>query len=141
MKKIAIVAVCLTPLLFSVSLSQTEITDMVSKIKEERMGITLRTLDGTLSPFILKEKEKIPEKVEGKVVVPTVIEKAYKLKAILNNAAFINKKWYKKGDKIDNYKVGFIRATSVTLKNSSGNKTLSLEKKNKKFIKLNQGNR
>jgi len=141
MKKIITLTVFLSSLLFSVSLSQAEIKKMVSEIKEERVGITLSTLEGTLNPFIIKEKRKSPEKVEAKELILAPAEKVYTLKAVLNHAAFINKKWYKTGDTLDNYKVGYVSSSSVTLKGSEGNKILSLEKKNKKFIKLNQGNR
>jgi len=141
MKKIITLTVFLSPLLFSVSLSQAEITKMVSEIKEERVGITLATLEGTRNPFIIKEKQQAPKKVEAKALALVPVEKVYILKALLNHAAFINKKWYKTGDTLDKYKVGYVSSSSVILKSSEGNKKLSLEKKNKKFIKLNQGNR
>jgi len=140
MKKITLLTLLLSTALFSVSLSPTEITNMISKIKEERVGIPLSKLEGTLNPFLLNVKVKAPKKEhkkEAKVTVAVNID--YVLNAVLNHAAFINKKWYKTGDKLGNYKVGYISRNSVRLKSGSDNKVLKLEKKKKKFIKVKEG--
>ena len=146
MKKILILITFGFTLLISGSLSSDEILNMVSKIKEERVGISLAKLERTANPFIIrkKKKKKIEEKKEENlttVYTPAPVEIVYKLDAILNHAAFINKKWYRTGDTIDNYKVGYVSRHSVTLKGKSGNRVLKLEKRKKKFIKLNQGYR
>ena len=141
MKKILILTTLSFSLLISGSLSSTEILNMVSKIKEEREGISLSKLEGTANPFIVKQKKKIEEKKEENLTVYAPIEIVYKVDAILNKAAFINKKWYRTGDTIDNYKVGYVSRYSVTLESASGNRVLKLEKRKKKFIKLNQGYR
>lgn len=121
------------------SLSSSEITNMISKIKEEREGISLMTLEGTVNPFKLNEKKvEIIEDEDG--VQEAVVEPEYKVEAILNRAAFINKRWYKSGDTLGNYRIGHVGRSSVTLTSDTGNKTLSIKKKKKKmFIKLNQG--
>ena len=131
--------------LFSASLSSTEIVNMVKEIKKEREGISLSKLEGTVNPFIIyvpKEKE-IAEVAEVKELVTffTAVEVVYTLKAILNKAAFIDTKWYKQGDSIGDYKVGHVSSSEVILKSENGNKTLSLKKKKKNFIKLNRGYR
>ena len=144
MKKILVFITLGFTLLLSGSLSSNEILNMVSKIKEERVGISLAKLEGTANPFIIKKKKKIEEKKEENLTVytpPPVVEIVYKLDAILNHAAFINKKWYRTGDTLDNYKVGYISKDSVTLKSDSGKRVLKLEKREKKFIKLNRGYR
>ena len=141
MKKILILITLSFSLLISGSLSSTEILNMVSKIKEEREGISLSKLEGTANPFIIKQKKKIEEKKEENLTVYAPIDIVYKVDAILNKAAFINKKWYRTGDTIDNYKVGYVSKYSVTLENENGNKVLKLERRKKKFIKLNQGHR
>ena len=142
MKKILLLITLDFTLLISGSLSSTEILNMVSKIKEERVGISLGKLEGTPNPFIVKKKKKVEEKKEKNltVYIPPVVEVVYKVDAILNHAAFINKKWYRRGDTLDNYKIGYVSRRSVTLKSDSGNRVLKLEKR-KKFIKLNQGYR
>ena len=141
MKKILVLITLGFTLLISGSLSSTEILNMVSKIKEERVGISLSKLEGTANPFIIKKKKKIEEKKEENLTVytPQVVEVVYKLDAILNHAAFINKKWYRTGDTLNNYKVGYVSRYLVTLENENGNKVLKLERRKKKFIKLHQG--
>jgi len=130
-------------ILFASSLSSSEITNMISKIKEERKGIKLSTLEGTSNPFLIKVKKKETKKEEKPtLLIPTVVvEEQVNLTAILNHAAFINKKWYKRGDKVGSYRVGYVSRHSVTLKSANGNKTLRLKKKNRNFIKLKQGYR
>lgn len=143
MKKILLLITLSFSLLISGSLSSTEILNMVSKIKEERVGISLAKLEGTANPFIIKKKEKkkIAEKKEENLTIYAPVEIVYKVDAILNHAAFINKKWYRTGDTLNNYKIGYVSKYSVTLENENGNKVLKLERRKKKFIKLNQGHR
>jgi len=126
--------------LFSASLSSTEIVNMVAEIKKERKGISLSKLESTANPFIINVPKK-KEVTEAKVAPVVVAEVVYTLKAILNKAAFIDTKWYKQGDSIGEYKVGYVSSSKVILKSKNGNKTLSLKKKRKSFIKLNKGNR
>lgn len=140
MLKIITLSILLTGTLFSGSLSAIEIANMVAKIKEERVGISLQELESTANPFILYiPKKKEPKEVKEEVIKEQPSEELYTLKSILNKAAFINTKWYKKGDTIGHYTVGYISAASVVLKSASGNKTLNLKKKKKTFIKLNRG--
>jgi len=128
--------------LYSSSLSHQEIIKMVNEIKGERAGISLELLEKTPNPFaivekVIKKKEEEPIKVQKPIVViPTEI---YELSAILNHAGFINKKWYKVGDKIGSYKVIYIGKTSVTLKRGDEFKRLVIPKREKKF-KLFKGN-
>jgi len=136
MKKLFILLFLLSSLLWSLSLDSSEITNMISKIKEERAGINLSKLEGTLNPFVLVEekKEENLTKKEVPKVLKMVVEPTYELEAILNNAVFINKKWYKRGDKLGAYRIGYISKTGVELSSKEKNKTLTLKKK--KFIKL-----
>ncbi|CAA6809276.1 MAG: Unknown protein [uncultured Sulfurovum sp.] len=140
--KMLLINMFLTGSLFSASLSSAEITRMVSEIKKERKGIDLLTLQSTENPFrirIAAKKEEVVE-VNGTIeIIPVVVEVVYTLKAILNKAAFIDKKWYKLGDSIGDYKVSHISSSSVVLKNESTTRILSLEKKKNQFIKLNRG--
>ncbi|CAA6809032.1 MAG: Unknown protein [uncultured Sulfurovum sp.] len=136
--RIPVLLIILASSLFSARLSPTEITKMVAKIKEKRVGISLLELESTVNPFILNVPKKtiLTEKIEEAVIIAPK-EIVYELKAILNKAAFIDKKWYKQGDSIGKYTVGYISSKSVVLKNSAGNKVLKIEKKN--LIKLNRG--
>ena len=138
--KTIITALFFSGVSYAKNLSSAEISKMVNNIKKERAGITLATLDGTANPFIIYvPKEKVKEvKVAEKVIRKEVV---YRLKAIMNHAAFIDEKWYKKGDKMGKYTIGYISSTSVTLKSKRGSKTLNLKKKTKSLIKINKGNR
>jgi len=137
MKKTVTMVTLLSYTLYSGSLSSEQITSMVSKIKKERVGISIFKLETTLNPFVLvvpKKEENLSKEVVVPVIKKIVIEPVYELEAVLNNVAFINKKWYKRGSKLGLYKVGYISKISVTLESEHGNKTLSLKKK--KFMKL-----
>ncbi|RUM67926.1 MAG: hypothetical protein DSZ07_07860 [Sulfurovum sp.] len=142
MKNIFITSIFLSSLVYSSSLSPAEITEMISKIKKERAGISIEKLEDTVSPFIIKVEEVKEVKEENltkeekivTVIKKVIVETNYTLSAILNHAAFINKKWYKKGSKIDQYKIIYIGKETVTLKSSEKKRTLSLKKK--KHIKL-----
>ncbi len=141
MKKIVIVYTLTLYFLYSYSLSPKEITKMISKIKEERVGISITKLDTTSNPFIIvqaKKEENLTKgakKVPHIYIPPVIVEPTYRLDAILNHAVFINKKWYKKGSKIGEYRVIYIGKKSVVLKSpEKKKKTLYLKKK--KYIKL-----
>jgi len=140
--KISILVALSVTSLFSGSLSSAEIVKMVSEIKKERKGISLATLESTGKPFLIRVPKKKESPVKAKKVAQVLrVEEVHTLKAILNKAAFIDGKWYKQGDKLGSYKVGHVSSNSVVLKSSSGNKTLSLKKRKKNFIKLNRGYR
>ena len=137
MKKTTILSTLFCSSLFSASLGSVEITNMISKIKEERIGISIEKLEATVNPFILiipQKEENLTTQEVAPIIQNIVVEPTYMLEAILNNAAFINKKWYRRSDKLDAYTIGHISKKSVTLKSSDGNKVLSLKKK--KSIKL-----
>lgn len=130
-----------TPFLYAGSLSSSEISNMISKIKEEREGIRITKLEHTVNPFHLNKKKEVIHDESVAPIKELPIEPAYILQAILNHAAFINKKWYKHGDTLGIYRVGFVGHSSITLNSRSGHKTLFIKKKKKKkiFIKLSQG--
>lgn len=126
--------------LLATSLSHQEINKMVQKIKEERVGIDLATLENTPNPFLIIKEEvqkKIEKKVKRQQVVKNVV--AHSLVAILNHAAFIDGKWYKVGDKLGSYILTTMDRDRVTLKNNSDKKELIIPKREKKF-KMFKGN-
>ena len=139
MRKVYIMAMFASSLLSAGSLSSEEITNMISKIKEERAGIALSKLENTENPFIIVKKEKAVKVVEKKVIKKVQPEIDYQLHAILNHAAFINGKWYKKGSKLGNYRITYIGKKSVDLTSAEGGKTLSIKKRKSKFMNLNKG--
>ena len=138
MKKIITTFVLLSSYIWATSISPDKITKMINEIKEERRGIDIKKLDLTVNPFTMvevkKREENLTKEKPIEIKKEVTVEKIYKLEAILNHAVFINNKWYKKGDKIDFYKLVYIGKDSVTLQSSQGRKVLSLKKK--KHIKL-----
>lgn len=136
MKRLLIANTLLSISLFASSLSMAEITNMVNKIKKEREGISLGTLESTENPFLTqKPKEKPVEGLDelGDLILPDEIN--YSLKAVFNRKAFIDDKWYKKGETIGGYTISNISSKSVVLESPSGNRVLNLDNK-KKLIKL-----
>ena len=134
--KIITLYILLSLSLDATSLSHKEITKMVLKIKKERTGINLTTLESTLNPFAIIEIKK--EKVEKKIQVntPKVVQRVvvnHQLVAILNHAAFIDGKWYKVGDKIGIYKLSYIGVNRVRLKGQKESKQLVIPQREKKF--------
>ena len=140
--KLFIVLVIFSMSLFSASLSSSEIINMVAEIKKERVGISLSELNSTEKPFIMHvpQKQEIKEVTEILKLI-SIAEVVYTLKAILNKAAFIDKKWYRKGDKLGDYTIGYVSSSSVILKSESDTRTLELKKRNKSLIKSNRGHR
>jgi len=140
MKKLFTLSLLSVSSIYGASISASEITNMITQIKKERVGIALTQLNSTKDPFLVNKVEEKVEEVKKKVVKAkkaVVVAKVYKLDAILNHAAFINKKWYKKGDKLDEYIVQSLSKSSVVLKSKSGvKKTLSMKKK-KNIIQSN----
>jgi hypothetical protein len=136
-----IVAITILPIyLLSTSLSNKEITVMVDKIKEERGGIGVNILDTTPNPFaIVKEVIKSPKEVKIKKPKEVTPKISYELTAILNHRAFINKKWYRVGDKLDSFIVHSIGARTVILKNREEIKKIVIKRREKKF-KIFKGN-
>ena len=137
MKKLTITLLSLSSALWSGSISPERINKMIAEIKEERIGIKLKKLETTVNPFVIVEIKKEEENLTKEKPVEIkeiIVETVYRLEAILNHSAFINKKWYKKGAKIELYTVAYIGKKSVTLQGPEGNKILSLKKKT--YIKL-----
>ena len=139
MKKIFILLLSFGSLLWSGSLSSAEIINMIGKIKEEREGINITTLENTPNPFLIV-KPKVPEVIDDviKEVMLAVPQHEYLLSAIFNKAAFIDGKWYKVGSKLNEYRIGYIGKNSVNLLSENAKKTLTMKKK-KNFINLKQG--
>jgi hypothetical protein len=142
MKKIITVTTMTVLSLGATSLSHDEINTMVSKIKEERVGINLATLESTPNPFaivipVVSEIVEVKEKIETPKVIKKVV--THGLSAILNHAAFIDGKWYKIGDKVGVYTLREMGKVSVVLKNKHGQQKLIIPKNKKKF-KMFKGN-
>ena len=135
MKKLWIIGVILFAIsLEAFSLSKEEITNMVSKIKKERLGIQLITLESTPNPFAIRKQVVKKKKVEKvKEVVKLKKTFTHQLTAILNHAGFIDGKWYRVGDKLNLYTITFVGTKSIVLKNGKEHKILKIPELEKKF--------
>ena len=130
--------------LTAATLSHSEIKTMVEKIKHQRGGIDVATLENSSNPFAIIEKvieikeveKKVVKKKKAKIIKKEVV---YNLTAVLNHAAFIDGKWYKVGDKIGQFILVSINDDSVDIKSKNKQKKLSIKKEKRKFI-LNKGN-
>ncbi len=131
------------------------VDEQIEAIKPPRNGVKITTMTNT---FIFLEKNKKEKKEDKKGTIsssqtgaiknPTppltltikesVKKKDYQLVAIFNKSAMIDNKWYKQGEKIDNFTVVEVDKNAVTLKDgkkeivlSTNNQTQTLKFKNK----------
>jgi len=144
MKKLILIFI-LTLYGYPSSLSYDEIAQMVTKIKQKRVGIGIVELNETPNPFTIikkvlkKPKKKIKKKKKPSIV--RIIEPTFTLTAILNSKAFINGKWYEIGDKLaGDYRVTYIGDSSVVVSSPRLTKRLKVEPSVKK-INLFGGNK
>jgi len=133
--------ITLTLFLSSLLFASTENIDLlwidqqIEAIQKPRTGVSYREISLLKDPFIfLRPKEKknenksqtppaiVPKSVTNEaaqVITPRVKHNStFELKAIVNDRALINEKWYRIGDTIGSYKVIKIDFTTVILKNA-----------------------
>ena len=131
MKKYILIA-----LLTSLALNASEVHDIkIKKIREERPSVSLKKLETTKEPFAIiqrKENKKV-------IVVPdeAVAESTFTIDGIMNKTAYINGKWYKIGDIIDGYTIGYIGNKGVVLRRENDIKKVFVHKQIKNKIDFN----
>ena len=106
---------------------------MFSKIGQKRVGATPEEIEAVRPPFIRLTKEEAKKTVVKKDGTKVAVKSGYVLQAIMNDRAKINGKWYKLGDKIDDFTLATIQSSGVFLQNSDYKKRLTLRKKNEKI--------
>ncbi|HHD77704.1 MAG TPA: hypothetical protein ENK97_02855 [Campylobacteraceae bacterium] len=106
---------------------------MFSKIGEKRIGASTREIEAVRPPFIRLSKEEAKKVVVKKDGTKVAVKSGYVLQAIVNDRAKINGKWYKKGDRIDDYTLVSIQSSGLFLQNNEFKKRLTLRKKNEKI--------
>ena len=116
----------------------------IDAIKPPRLGISVSNVNKVEDPFIDYKGKKALKK-SSKRTYKKKSRKAYSSKpvykkipkfsvdAIINKAAFINRKWHKVGAKIDSFTITDIERTRVELSYKNQTYFLSTEKKNKKL--------
>jgi len=116
------------------------VNDQIEAIKPVRKGISNQKINLIKDPFVFLDnnKTKTNKTKQKKVFFPPaqhmIIQQKqtvnFKLYAIMNNSAFINKKWCKVGEKIQGYKLIKVKYNEVTLKR--GKKVITLTTRSKK---------
>ncbi len=131
MKKILIAS-----FLFQILLVADEIDTYVEKIKQQRVSHIdkneIKKLKSPLPKIVVVDKNI--SKADQNISAETETIPTFVLKAIMNDSAFINDRWVKKGDTIDNYKVVDIMEDAVYLSNGKKSKMIFFKKKNGKII-------
>ena len=137
MKKLAIFTIAvLVPL--SAELSVEQIDNMVKKIQQKRVSKMEIDYKVVPSPFIIIKKDSDT----NDTIVTTPTKKiSFVLSAIINGSAYINGKWYKVGDVMNDYNVTKISDTEVKLQKGHSTIELFLPKKPVDIpqIKINEG--
>ena len=131
-KKVWLAGLLIIPLYGDLSIGQMK--TMVEKIKAKRVGTTLEKNTKFVSPFVMIQQD------EGKAVIedPKSTEVVFVLGAIMNDKAFINKRWLQVGDKLDGYELTELKERGATL--AQGERVVHIFlKKSKAILQLNEG--
>jgi hypothetical protein len=116
----------ITTLFLGISAYANELTwvdEQVNAIKPPRTGMRTSELNSLKDPFIFltpseKKKKKTTLKTKQKTKVTKKASKkhiTFKLRAIMNQKAMINNRWYKVGDSIHGYTLKEVNQKSVLL--------------------------
>ncbi len=133
---LASASILLTTSVFSNELAWVD--EQIEAIKPERQSSNIKNIknpfvfleqNGYVKPApVLVEEVVSTTNAKGEVIAIKIVKKKPKpllLDAIMNSSVLINGKWYKKNEKVRNYKVVRIEKSSVTLKSSAKTITLS----------------
>jgi len=111
----------------------------IEVIKPKRKGISSKDIDKLKDPFVFLSKrptyyksyksKKYKTKRYTKTTKTNSTTKLH-LEAIMNRSALINQKWYKVGQKVQNFKIKEISPTKVILLKASRVMILSTDTKN-----------
>jgi len=108
---------------------------MFDRIGEKRIGAPEREIESVKPPFIRLTKEEVKQVVVKKDGTKVAVKKGYELQAIMNDRVKISGKWYKLGDKIDDFILATIKNNAVFLQSQTDEfkKRLTLREKNEKI--------
>lgn len=111
-----------------------KIDSIIEKIKIKRVGLQKKQIYSLKDPFFYDKKTVL--KIKHKKYKKNAYRTYYRLQAIINNRAKINRKWYKIGNKIGGYKLYEICSNCVKLKKRGKTLTLYLYKTKNRHIKI-----
>lgn len=126
MKWILIISICCFSILSASSINKT-IDELLSDASDHELSVP------KYDPF-KRAKPLLKRKSSKKYIYKP---RPAKVTAIFNKKAFINGKWYEKGDRISEGKLVKIQSERVYLKQGNKTKVLLLKRKNK-LIKITQ---
>ncbi len=108
---------------------------MFDRIGQQRVGAGRSDIESVRPPFVRLHKEareKVVVKKDG-TKIAVKVKSEYELQAIMSERAKISGKWYRIGDKVDDYILATIQPNGVFLQNNEFKKRLTLRKKNEKI--------
>jgi hypothetical protein len=108
---------------------------MFDRIGQQRVGAGRSDIESVRPPFVRLHKaarEKVVVKKDG-TKIAVKVKSDYELQAIMSKRAKISGKWYRIGDKVDDYILATIQPNGVFLQNNEFKKRLTLRKKNEKI--------
>jgi len=130
--------ILIIPILF-VSIFADDIDTMVKKINSKRdSNISKEELSLIPSPMVQKSSDKNVTNSVKPLPVKVIVEENIVLQGIMNNSAYINGKWVKMGEKINNYTLVDVMDDSVYLKDGNRSKLIFFKQNNGK-IKIRLG--
>jgi len=129
-KLLLIISLCMTALCAEATIQ--EIDAMVVKIQQPREGVVLGELELIPNPFIILSKK---DDNSTKIVATIAKEEQFVLSGIVNDRVFINKKWYKAGDKISGYTLEYIGSRGIVLADDRHIKKIFFHEPKEGFIK------
>ncbi len=108
---------------------------MFDRIGQKRIGAPEREIESVKPPFIRLTKEEVKQVVVKKDGTKVAVKSGYALQAIMNDRAKISGKWYRLGDKVDDFILSSIKNNAVFLQSQTDEfkKRLTLRKKNEKI--------
>ncbi len=106
---------------------------MFERIGKKRIGAADSEIESVRPPFVRLTKEEQKKVVTKKDGTKVAVHQKYELQAIVNNRAKISGRWYRLGDKVEEFTLFSIKNSSVFLKNNEYKKRLTLRKKNEKI--------
>jgi len=120
---------------FLFSSSVIPIINKIDKLKAQEKSHPFKKIEVKYDPFFTGVK--IMKKIKKTVVKKSIQKRSthmLKLIAVLNDKAFIDNKWYGKGDAVEGYRVIKIDSDKVAIK--KGKKMVILHLNNKKILSI-----
>lgn len=107
---------------------------MLAEIRAPRKSIPEKELSSIPDPFIETSKDQ-----NRTIVKKTEKQRDFQLSGIMNKRAYINGMWYKEGDTVSGFILGYIGVKEVILIHEKQTKHLFLHKQVQGLIRIKEG--